>query len=457
MEAAQHAPTPLSSTTPSSAAARPGPALLALAIGAFAIGSTEFLMMGLLPQVAADLRVSVPAVGYAISAYAVGVVVGAPTLTALSTRFPHQRVLTGLMALFVAGHAVTALAPGYEGLLAGRFLTGLAHGSFFGVAAVVASRLAAPGRAASAISRVFTGLTVAQVLGVPFGTMLGQGAGWRWAFAAIGSLGVVTALAVLRWVPLRRDTATPLRREMADLVRPQVLLTLGATAVGTGGLFAVYSYVAPILTDLAGFSAAAVAWVLVVYGVGTVAGTLLGGRTADRYPEGAVVLGLLGLGAACLLLLVLSGSRAGAVVALVAFAVVAFFVGPALMNRTISVAPGSGLMASAFNQAAFNAANALGAAAGAQVLAAGFGLRATMVVGAALAVAGSAIALLAVVLRHGAPQPAARLAGLARTRAGRRAVEHEPSLVLEALRLAGEAGATSSVAAVRLSEPSPRG
>lgn len=455
MDAPQHARTE-GATLASSAAARPGPALLALAIGAFAIGSTEFLMMGLLPQVAADLRVSVPAVGYAISAYALGVVVGAPTLTALSTRFPHQRVLTGLMALFVLGHAVTALAPGYEGLLVGRFVTGLSHGSFFGVAAVVASRLAPPGKAASAISRVFTGLTVAQVLGVPFGTLLGQQLGWRWAFAAIGLLGVVTALAVLRWVPLRRDTATPLRREMADLVRPQVLLTLAATAVGTGGLFAVYSYVAPILTDVAGFSAGAVAWVLVVYGLGTVAGTLLGGRTADRFPEASVVLGLLGLGLSCLLLLVLSGSPAGALVGLVVFAVLAFFVGPALMNRTISVAPGSGLMASAFNQAAFNAANALGAAAGAQVLAAGFGLRATMVVGAALAVAGSAVALVAVVLLHGAPQPAARLAELARARARRRELEHEPSLVLEALRLAGEAGATSCVAAVRLSEPAPR-
>ncbi|PWJ54650.1 MFS transporter, DHA1 family, inner membrane transport protein [Quadrisphaera granulorum] len=462
MDAPHHAPTPSESSSAATPApsggltARPGPALLALAIGAFAIGSTEFLMMGLLPQVASDLQVSVPAVGYAISAYALGVVAGAPTLTALSTRYPHQRVLAGLMVLFVLGHVVTAVAPGYDGLIVGRFVTGLSHGSFFGVAAVVATRLAAPGKAASAIGRVFTGLTAAQVLGVPVGTLLGQQLGWRWAFATIGLLGVATVIAVLRWVPLRRDTATPLRQEMADLVRPQVLLTLAATAIGTGGLFAVYSYVAPILTDLAGFSAGAVAWVLVVYGCGTVAGTLLGGRAADRFPEGSVVLGLLGLGLACLLLLALSGSKAGALVALVIFAVIAFFVGPTLINRTIAVAPGSGLMASAFNQAAFNAANALGAAAGAQVLTAGFGLRATMVVGAGLAVSGSAVALVAVLLQRRASQRAASGGSSGSVTGRHHEVEHEPSLVLEALRLAGEAGATSCVAAVRLTDRDPR-
>jgi len=421
-------------------------ALLALATGAFAIGSTEFLMMGLLPEVAGDLSVTVPAVGYAISAYALGVVVGAPTLTALSTRYPHQRVLAGLMVLFVLGHVATAFAPGYHELLAARFATGLAHGSFFGVAAVVARSLAAPGKEGTAISRVFTGLTVAQLLGVPVGTALGQVLGWRWAFGLVGVLGVVTALAVLRWVPLRREAPVRLATELTGVLRPQVLLTLAATAVGTGGLFAVYSYVSPILTDLAGFPAAAVAWVLVAYGAGTVAGTLLGGRGSDRWPEGSAVLGLAALSLACLVMLGASGHPATALVALVLFGVVAFFVGPPLINRVISVAPGSGLMASAANQAAFNAANALGAAAGAQVLAAGYGLRATMVVGAVLAAAGALIALVAVLLQRGAPGGAGALP----VRRRRAVVEHEPSLVLEALRLAGVAGATSCVAAVRL-------
>ncbi len=425
---------------------RPAPALLALATGAFAIGSTEFLMMGLLPEVAGDLEVSVPAVGYAISAYALGVVVGAPTLTALSTRFPHQRVLAGLMVLFVLGHLATAFAPGYEALLAARFVTGLAHGSFFGVAAVVARSLAEPGREGRAISRVFTGLTVAQVLGVPVGTALGQVLGWRWAFGLVGVLGVVTAVAVLAWVPLRRDAPVPLRAELAGLGRPQVLLTLAATAVGTGGLFAVYSYVSPILTELAGFPAAAVAWVLVAYGLGTVAGTLLGGRASDRWPEGSVVVGLGALAVACLVVLAASSAPVTAVVALVAFGVVAFFVGPTLINRVISVAPGTGLMASAANQAAFNAANALGAAAGAQVLAAGFGLRSTMVVGALLAAAGAVIALVALLLQRRSDGVAVVPAVLRRARV----VEREPSVVMEALRLAGEAGARGSVAAVRL-------
>jgi MFS transporter, DHA1 family, inner membrane transport protein len=383
-------------------------ALLALAVGAFALGTTEFLMMGLLPQVAADVGVSIPTAGYIISSYAVGVVLGAPTLTALSVRYPRKHVLLGLMALFTAGHVAIALAPGYGALVAARCATGLAHGAFFGVGAVVARSVVPPQRAARAISLMFVGLTVANIVGVPLGTALGQVVSWRWAFGVVAACGLLTMLAVAAWVPRTQEAPPSLREELVAFTLPQVLLALATTTIGTGALFAVYSYVAPILTDVSGFSSGAVVWVLVAYGVGTTAGTLLGGHLGDRFPAGSVVAALAGLAAVLAVLTGTSGSEVGAVVTLVVFGVVAFSMGPVLQNRVMSASGGAAMLVSAGNQAAFNAANALGAFLGAQALHAGYGYRGTMVVGIALALAGVGLAVVSALLERSGRLPVAR-------------------------------------------------
>jgi DHA1 family inner membrane transport protein len=387
-------------------------ALIALAVGAFALGTTEFLMMGLLPQVATDLGVSVPAAGLVISAYAVGVVVGAPTLTALAVRLPLKHVLLGLMVLFTAGHVAMALAPGYGAVVAARLVTGLSHGAYFGVGAVVARSVVPPERAARAIALMFAGLTLANVVGVPAGTALGQVVSWRVAFAAVGALGLLTVLAVSAWVPPAQGGTTSLRAELAAFRRPQVLLALAVTTVGTGALFAVYSYVAPILTDLTGLGERAVVGVLVVFGIGTTAGTLLGGALADRFPMPTVVGCLLAVAAVLGALTLTVTSPVAAVATLVAFGVVAFAIGSPLQSRVITASGGAALLVSAANQGAFNTDNAVGAFLGAEVLDAGLGYRATMVVGIALALGGAALAALALWLErsgraplHPAPEP----------------------------------------------------
>jgi DHA1 family inner membrane transport protein len=394
-------------------------ALFALAVGAFALGTTEFLMMGLLPQVAGDIGVSIPAAGYIISSYAVGVVVGAPTLTALSVRFQRKHALIALMALFTVGHVAIALAPTYGALVAARCVTGLAHGAYFGVAAVVARSVVPPERSARAIALMFTGLTVANIVGVPVGTELGQVVSWRWAFGVVAVLGLVTLAAVAAWVPRTTQAPPSLREELAGFARGQVWLALATTTIGTGALFAVYSYVAPILTDVAGFSSSAVVWVLVAYGVGTTAGTLLGGALGDRFPAGSVVGALAGLAVVLGVFTATSRSQVGAVATLVVFGVVAFAMGPALQNRVMSASGGAAMLVSAANQAAFNTANALGAFLGAQALEAGYGYSGTMVVGVALALAGVVLAGTSAVLDR-ARRPAAGAAPAVQDGAGTR-------------------------------------
>ena len=383
-------------------------ALIALAVGAFALGTTEFLMMGLLPEVADDLGVSIPRAGLIISAYALGVVVGAPTLTALSVRFPRKNVLVGVMVLFAVGHLGIALAPTYEALLVARFVTALAHGSFFGVGAVVATAVAGPARAARAIAMMFTGLTVANIVGVPLGTALGQVVGWRVAFGSVAVFGILTAAALLAWVPLDRERTTSLRAEFGAFKRPQVLMALATTTIGCGALFAVYSYVAPILTEEAGFSSRAVVWVLVGYGVGTTIGTLLGGSLGDRFPMATVVGSLAAVAGVLGVFLLTAGSQVGAVVTLFAFGIVAFMISSPLQNRVIAASGGAALLVSAANQAAFNTANALGAWLGGRVLEDGYGYRATMVVGIGFALAGLVLAAVSVVLERSGVAPLRR-------------------------------------------------
>jgi DHA1 family inner membrane transport protein len=372
-------------------------ALLALAIGAFGIGTTEFVVMGMLPQIAEGLDVSVSAVGLLISAYAIGVVIGAPTLTALGVRFTPRQTLIALMVLFTVGNLLSALAPGYGALVAARVFAALAHGAFFGVGAVAARRLVPKEKATQAISLMITGLTVANVVGVPLGTFIAQQLSWRVVFAGVAGIGLVTVAGLLAWMPTVAGAPTDLRSELSAFRRRGVWLVLGTTMIGFAALFSVYSYVSPILTELGGIPQAWVTPVLGLFGVGTTIGTLAGGRLGDRWGMFFVAVGLLGTAAALAVLALVARTPVAAVIVLVLFGTLAFSLGPVVQNRVIEAAqvPGGSLV-SAANQAAFNVANALGAALGAAALSAGLGYTAPIWVGAGLALIGTGIAVLAV-------------------------------------------------------------
>jgi DHA1 family inner membrane transport protein len=371
-------------------------ALLALAIGAFAIGTTEFVVMGMLPEIAEGLGVSVSAVGILISAYAVGVVLGAPTLTAIGLRFTPRQTLVALMVVFVVGNTLSALAPGYGLLVAARVLTALAHGSFFGVGAVAARRLVPPDRSARAISLMITGLTLANVIGVPLGTFVAQQASWRIVLGAIAVIGLVTIAGLLAWMPGDAGEPTDLRGELRAFRRGQVWLVLGLTMIGFSALFSVYSYVSPILTDLGGIPSGWVTPVLALFGIGSTVGTLVGGRLGDRYGFSFVAVGLVAMTGVLVAFAFLARTPVLAVTLLVLFGTLSFALGPVVQNAVIEAAavPGGSLV-SAANQAAFNIANALGAALGALVISQGLGYTAPMWVGAVLALVGAVLAVLA--------------------------------------------------------------
>lgn len=259
-------------------------ALLALTLSAFAIGTTEFVIVGLIPTVAADLGIGLPSAGLLVSLYALGVAVGAPLLTALTGRMPRKPLLLALMALFTAGNLLAWLAPGYEALVVARVLTGLAHGVFFSIGSTIATSLVPKDKAASAIATMFTGLTVALVTGVPLGTFVGQHFGWRATFLAVAALGAVAFVGSLLAVPrtLRRTPPATLAQQWQVLAEPRLLLVYAKTAIGYGGSFIPFTFLAPILQDVSGFSPGAVAWVMGVYGVSVAVGNLWGGRLADR-------------------------------------------------------------------------------------------------------------------------------------------------------------------------------
>jgi MFS transporter, DHA1 family, inner membrane transport protein len=371
-------------------------ALLALAIGAFAIGTTEFVVMGMLPEIADGLGVSVSAVGILISAYAVGVVVGAPTLTAIGLRFTPRQTLVALMVVFVVGNTLSALAPSYGLLVAARVLTALAHGSFFGVGAVAARRLVPPERSARAISLMITGLTLANVVGVPLGTFVAQQASWRIVLGAIAVIGLATIAGLLAWMPGDAGEPTDLRAELRAFRRGQVWLVLGLTMIGFSALFSVYSYVSPILTDLGGIPGEWVTPVLALFGIGSTVGTLVGGRLGDRYGFSFVAVGLVAMTVVLVAFAFLARTPVLAVTLLVLFGTLSFALGPVVQNAVIDAAavPGGSLV-SAANQAAFNIANAIGAALGALVISQGLGYTAPMWVGAVLALVGAVLAVLA--------------------------------------------------------------
>ncbi|WP_329435486.1 MULTISPECIES: MFS transporter [unclassified Streptomyces] len=369
-------------------------ALLALAVGAFGIGTTEFVMMGLLPNVADDLHISIPSAGHLVSAYALGVVIGAPLLAALTARMPRRRVLVALMVLFVAGNAVSAAAPDYHLLMAARFVSGLPHGAFFGVGAVVATSLVAPERKARSVSLMFLGLTVANVIGVPIATLMGQQLGWRATFLAVSAIGLGAITALLLLVPADHGHGETggLRGELKALGSLPVWLSLGTTVAGFGALFAAYSYVTPMLTGAAGFAEASVTLLLALFGVGATAGNLLGGRLADRSLRGTLFGGLVSLGVVLALFPVLMRAEWSAAVAVVLLGTAAFITGSPLQLMVMEKASAAPSLASSANQAAFNLANAGGAWIGGLALAAGFGLTSPAVAGAALAVLGIGVA-----------------------------------------------------------------
>ncbi|KQN13907.1 MFS transporter [Sphingomonas sp. Leaf28] len=372
-------------------------ALLALTAGAFGIGVTEFVIMGLLLDVGADLHVSTSAAGLLISGYALGVVVGAPVLTVVTALWPRKQVLLALMAIFVVGNAACGLAPSYGLLMAARVLAALAHGTFFGVGSVVATRLVPPERKASAIAIMFTGLTVANILGVPMGTWLGQQAGWRATFWAVAIIGVVRLAVIALAVPADREAPEPAdwRRDLRVLGQRPVLLGLATTVLGYAGVFAVFTYIAPLLIERSGFSAKAISPILLLFGGGLVLGNLVGGRFADRALVPTMFASLIGLLVVLVLLAPLLASKMGALVAVAALGFAAFATVAPLQMWVMSNAGGAGeSLASSVNIAAFNLGNAIGAWAGGAALSA-IGLGAITWVAAVFPLAAIGVALLA--------------------------------------------------------------
>lgn len=364
--------------------------LIALALGGFGIGLTEFLIAGLLPQVASSLAVSEAAAGRLISGYALSVAIGAIALTAATTRLPRKQVLVGLVALFVIGNLLSALAPNYQVMLLGRVVAALCHGSFFGIGSLVARGLVEPERKSRAVAVMFAGLTLANVLGVPFGALVGERWGWRAAFWVVTAIGVLALAGIAALVPARpteTDSApTPaadLRAQFRAFRSWQVWLTLTATGLGYGGMFGAFSYIAYTFTEVGGFSSADVAWLLMVYGVGLVAGNLIGGRAADQDRDRALVLALLGLTVTLAVFGLLAASPTASVFLVFLMGLFGFAAVPGMITRVTDVAHGAALAASA-NVSASNVGNALGAWLGGLAISAGLGYTAPLYVGAGI-------------------------------------------------------------------------
>jgi DHA1 family inner membrane transport protein len=372
----------------------PGWVLFALAVGGFAIGITEFATMSLVPNFSRDLGIDAPTAGHVISAYAVGVVVGAPLIAVLAARLARRTTLLLLMALFALGNGLSALAPTDHWLLAFRFLSGLPHGAYFGAAALVAASLVPPRQRTQAVGRIFLGLTCATVIGVPLANWLGQAVGWRWSFALVAALGLLTVALAARYAPRTpaEPGAHPLR-ELGALRRPQVWLTLGAGAIGFGGLFAIYTYLADGLMAVTRVSPGAVPVVLSVFGLGMTVGNLAVPRLADRALMRTAA-GLLLFSAVVLALYPLALPHLWLVVADVFCVGIGGALGTVLQTRLMDVAGDAQGLAAALNHSAFNAANALGPYLGGLAIAAGYGWTSPGWVGSLLALGGLALCLI---------------------------------------------------------------
>jgi DHA1 family inner membrane transport protein len=379
-------------------------ALIALSLGGFGLGLTEFVAVGLLPDIARNLlpeayAASVPdalaRAGWMITIYALGVVAGAPTIAVLTTRVPRRRLVLGLLALFVAGTTASALAPTFELVLAARFVAALAHGAYFGAAGLLAAAILGPGSQGRGVSIVIGGLTAANLLGVPLITVLGQAHGWRAAYLAVAAVFALSLVAVLTTVPpMAAAPGGSPRAELRAFRSPQVWLVALAVAVGTSGFFAVNSYIAPITTHVTGLSESTVPWVLAAMGLGMTVGIALGGIAADRDLRRSVLFGFAGLITTTAFFAVAAGSPAGLVLGAFLVGAASLFIVPALQSRLIAVAPGAQMMGAAVNQSSLNIANSIGAALGGAVIAVGWGYLASAWLGVALSIGGLVLALI---------------------------------------------------------------
>ncbi|MDB5528650.1 MAG: transporter [Devosia sp.] len=366
-------------------------AILAMAVGSFGIGTGEFAIMGLLPNLAGELGISAPEAGHVISAYALGVVVGAPLVAILGAKLGRRPLLLAMMLLFALGNFGSAVAPNYASLIVLRFISGLPHGAYFGIAALVAASMVDVGYRARAVGRVMLGLTISTLVGLPVATWLGQGMGWRPTFAGVGVVGVLAFVMIARFVPpiVILAGASPLK-ELSALKRPQVWLTLGIAAIGCGGMFSVFTYVVPLLTDVAGVPIGWVPLVLALFGVGMTLGNIVGAAMADkalmRTIGGMLAFNVLVLAA----IPIMAQSVVGASLSVlcVGFTVA---IGTALQTRLMDVAADGQTLAATLNHAAFNLANALGALFGGMAISAGYGWGSTGVVGAVMAIGGLAL------------------------------------------------------------------
>ncbi|MDN5851733.1 MAG: MFS transporter [Actinomycetia bacterium] len=379
-----------------------GLAIVALALGGFAIGTTEFVTMGLLPQIAAGIGESIPSTGHVISAYAVGVVVGAPVIVAFAATLPRRALAIGLVLALGLGNVLTVLAQDYSSLMVARFIAGLPHGAYFGVASLIAASLVTADRRGRAVSSVMLGLAVANVAGVPAATWLGQTLGWRSAYVAVVLFTLATAALVLAYVPRTpRDRDARISTELSALRRPQVWLTLAIGTVGFGGMFAMYSYIAPVVTDVTGRGDGFVPLVLFAFGVGGVAGTALGGRLADWAILRSLMGALIATGLLLAVFTQVAGNPTGLVGTVFLVSMTASTLVVCLQMRLMQVAGKAAMLGAALNHSSLNAANALGAWVGGVVIAGGYGYTAPSAVGAVLAVAGLGILAVSGVLYRG--------------------------------------------------------
>ena len=395
-ETREHAP-----TTPVHATRHVGMALFALAMGGFAIGTTEFVSMGLLPQLARGVGVSIPTAGHVISAYAIGVVVGAPLLAVFGAKLPRRELLVGLMLVFLAGNAASALAVNYSSLTFSRFFAGLPHGAYFGVASLVAADLVVAERRGRAVSRVMLGLGFANVLGVPAATWLGLHFGWRSAYWLVSVLAALTVVLVIWMVPrLPRNPEATGRKELGAFKSPQVLLTLLAGAIGFGGMFAMYSYIAPTVTDVAGLSESYVPLYLLAFGLGMVIGTPLAGRLADWSVFRSMLLGSVLMGLALVVFTVTAQWLVPGLLTIFFLSTVSSLLVVNLQMRLMQVAGEAQTIGAAMNHASLNIANALGAWLGGVVVAAGYSYTATSWVGAGLSLLGLVVLIASALLQR---------------------------------------------------------
>ncbi|RZM24114.1 MAG: MFS transporter [Pedobacter sp.] len=365
--------------------------LLTLTLGGLGIGITEFVMMGLLPDIAKDLHISIPQAGHLISAYALGVVIGAPLLVAIAGSYPPKKILLALMMMFTAFNAFSAFAPDYTTMFIARLLAGLPHGAFFGVGSVVASRLADKGKEAQSISMMFAGLTVANIIGVPLGTYIGHTYSWRFTFVIIVVVGLTTLLSLKFWMPALPATKDrDLKKELSFFKLPEAWLIIAMIAIGTGGLFSWFSYIAPLLTDVSGFKAVDITYILVLAGLGMFVGNFLGGIMADKFsPAKASMVLLAAMSLALFIMHYVAANQPLTLIMTFVAGAVAFAVAAPIQMLMINTAKGSEMIAGAVSQASFNIGNALGAFFGGLPLVYGFDYTSPAYVGAAMALVGA--------------------------------------------------------------------